>query len=81
MINSIPFFTIFILIVIAFASLMKDFFQIYNQKYFGNLFVSIRSILHFSYGIFHFDGYSKLETLGSVITIIFGVISVVMMLN
>jgi hypothetical protein len=79
--SAISFFAVFIIFLLAYATIMKDYFRDANPDKWGNFWLSIRTLLLNSYGQVNFKGYTKYEAEASFLTIIFGIISIVLMLN
>lgn len=76
----IYFLIIFAITILAFSILAADLFQDSNQK-FVDFEISVRSFLQITYGEVFFDGFSSNETLGSIMIVIFSVITIVILLN
>lgn len=76
----IDFLIIFAVIILAFSLILYDVLS-ESHFYFNSLISTIRTLLFVTYGGVFFDGFKDNETLGSVLIIIFSLVSIILLLN
>lgn len=74
------FMVIFTIILMAFALILYDLLS-ESQAYFVTFADTIQSLLLITYGQVFYDGFTKNETLGSMLITIFSFISIIILLN